>query len=174
MSFELIGPGDPDPLDPSDGWGDVPVADRPLWSRYMVDHLPWFPGVTVMNLVVPGVMNGGTRAPRIWKDAARGLHAQGFTPLQYYLLATLLRQALAAGELDERIHAPLFEQWFDERRSSTSGAVRRRSGSRHRPGSRGSTASRTLSRQGGRSTMCCTATTSRRSAACRSRDVRRD
>lgn len=119
MSFELIGPGDPDPLDPSDGWGDIPVADRPLWSRYMVDHLPWFPGVTIMNLMVPGVMKGGTRAPRIWKDAARGLHAQGFTPLQYYLLATLLRQALAAGELDERIHAPLFEQWFDERRSST-------------------------------------------------------
>lgn len=116
MSLILVGSGKSDELDPTDGWGDVPDADRPLWSRYMVDHLPWFPGVTVMNFIAPGVMNGGTRAPAVWKETARELHAVGFTPIQYYLLAELLKKARERGELDETIHAQFFTQWFTEHR----------------------------------------------------------
>lgn len=112
MSLSLIGPGEADTLDPTDGWGEVPDADRPLWSRYMVDHLPWFPGVTAMNYVAPGVTNGGTRAPKIWKDTAQGLHRAGFTPMHYYLLAELVAAAWKNGDLDEDAHAHLFEQWF--------------------------------------------------------------
>lgn len=114
MSLILVGSGKSDDLDPTDGWGDVPEADRPLWSRYMIDYLPWFPGVTVMSFIAPGVVNGGTRAPRVWKDTARELHAAGFTPIQYYLLAELLKRVRERGELDEAIHAQFFKQWFTE------------------------------------------------------------
>ncbi|MGF3054659.1 hypothetical protein ACQUSY_11980 [Microbacterium sp. YY-03] len=109
MSLIVIGREGADELHPTDGWGDVPVADRPLWSRYMVDHLPWFPGVTVMNYVAPGVMNGNTRAPQIWKETARGLHAAGFTPADYYLLSELIMSSLET--IDMNRHAPLFELW---------------------------------------------------------------
>ncbi|MBV0895154.1 hypothetical protein [Microbacterium sp. NC79] len=116
MSLIVIGGQGADELHPVEGWGDVPVADRPLWSRYMVDHLPWFPGVTVMIHVAPGVMNGNTRAPKIWKDTARGLHAVGFTPADYYLLVELITHRI--DQLDVNRHAPLFELWptNDERR----------------------------------------------------------
>ena len=109
MSLIVVGSEHNDELHPDEGWGDVPVADRPLWSRYMVDHLPWFPGVTVMIHVAPGVMNGGTRAPQIWKDAARALHAAGFTPAEYYLLAELIESSIDT--LDVNRHAQLFELW---------------------------------------------------------------
>lgn len=116
MSLTIVGPGEPDELDPTDGWGDVPDEDRPLWSRYMLDHLPWFPGITVMSFIAPGVVNGGTRAPRIWKDTARAVHAAGFTPIQYYLLAELLKEARERGDLNESAHGYLFEEWFTENR----------------------------------------------------------
>ncbi|MGY5764305.1 hypothetical protein ACXET9_03760 [Brachybacterium sp. DNPG3] len=109
MSLIMIDADGVDALHPDHGWGDVPVADRPLWSRYMVDHLPWFPGAGAMSLMAPGVMNGGTRAPQAWKDAARALHAAGFTPAEYYLLAELLRSRI--NMLDPARHALLFEQW---------------------------------------------------------------
>ncbi|MGO1266874.1 MAG: hypothetical protein ACTMIY_09615 [Microbacterium gubbeenense] len=109
MSLIVIGTEGTDELHPADGWGDVPVADRPLWSRYMVDHLPWFPGVTVMIHMAPGVMHGNTRAPQIWKDAARALDAAGFAPADYYLLAELLKSQIE--RLDVNRHAPLFELW---------------------------------------------------------------
>ncbi|MGO2932498.1 hypothetical protein [Microbacterium sp.] len=114
MSISLVGSGAgaADDLNPAEGWGEVPEADRPLWSRYMVDHCPWFPGVTVMNFIAGGVMNGGTRAPKIWKDTAADLHRAGFTPMQYYLLAELLSGARKNGDLDESAHGHLFEQWF--------------------------------------------------------------
>lgn len=107
MSLIYVDSGERDELDPNDGWGGVPEADRALWSRYMVDHLPWFPGTTIMAHMAPGVMNGNTRAPRVWKDTARALHAVGFTPHLYYLLAELLRDAA----LDVHEHAHLFELW---------------------------------------------------------------
>lgn len=116
MSLIYVANGANDHLDPSDGWGDVPQADRPLWSRYMVDHLPWFPGATIMNLMAPGVMNGGTRAPQIWKDAAQALHAIACTPLQYYVLAELLKDKYRNDELTQDEHGHLFEEWFTERR----------------------------------------------------------
>lgn len=117
MSLIVIGQDGADDLHPSEGWGDVPEADRPLWSRYMVDHCPWFPGVTVMLHLVPGVMNGGTRAPKIWKDHAQALHAAGFTPAKWYLLAELITGAKS--QLDVHRHAPLFDLWPDpERRTS--------------------------------------------------------
>lgn len=109
MSLIVIGSDGADNLHPSDGWGDIPVEDRPLWSRYMVDHAPWFPGVTAMIHIAPGVMNGNTRAPQIWKDTARALRAVGFTPAEYYLLAELIKSRL--GALDVHRHAALFELW---------------------------------------------------------------
>lgn len=115
MSLIYVETGAHDDLDPDDGWGDVPEADRPLWSRYMVDYMPWFPGAVIMNYVAPGVMNGGTRAPQIWKDTAHALHAVGFTPADYYLLATLVRGRFRT-TLDVRRHAHLFELWPDEER----------------------------------------------------------
>lgn len=117
MSLIYVDSGNRDNLDPADGWGDVPEADRPLWSRYMVDHMPWFPGAVIMNYIAPGVMNGGTRAPQIWKDTARALHAVGFTPVDYYLLATLVTvRGRFRDELDVQRHAHLFELWPDEKR----------------------------------------------------------
>ena len=101
--------GSIDELNSEDGWGDVPVTDRPLWSRYMVDHLPWFPGVIVMVHLAPGVMNGGTRAPQVWKDTARSLHAAGFAPADYYLLAELIKDRIDV--LDVHRHAALFDLW---------------------------------------------------------------
>lgn len=109
MSNFIDGEPEVDGMTPSEGWGDVPVADRALWSRYMMDHLPWFPGALVMAHIAPGVMNGNTRAPQVWKDTARALHAVGFTPADYYLLAELLKGRLDA--LDLHRHAVLFEQW---------------------------------------------------------------
>ncbi|MTE23213.1 hypothetical protein [Microbacterium sp. ZXX196] len=109
MSLIVVESGAADELHPADGWGDVPAADRPLWSRYLADHLPWFPGVSAMARLVPGVTNGGTRAPQLWKDTARSLHAAGFTPADYYLLAELLGSRIDA--LDVTRHAPLFELW---------------------------------------------------------------
>ena len=109
MSVIVVGSGETDGLHPVDGWGDVPFFDRPLWSRYMVDHLPWFPGVTVMVMIAPGVMNGNTRAPKVWKETAQALHAAGFFPVDYYLLAELIKSRLEL--LDESRHASLFEQW---------------------------------------------------------------
>lgn len=109
MSLINVESGEADGLHPVDGWGDVPVADRALWSGYMVDHLPWFPGVIVMCHMAPGVMNGNTRAPRVWKDTARALHAVGFTPADYYLLSELLKSSI--DELDVSRHARLFELW---------------------------------------------------------------
>ncbi len=112
MSLEIISDSGSDDLDPTGGWGDVPKADRPLWSRYMVDHLPWFPGVTVMCFMAPGVMNGNTRAPEIWKQTAQDLHAAGFTPLSYYLLAELLKSKHHGSILDQTTHGHLFDTWF--------------------------------------------------------------
>ena len=109
MSLFFSGSQGADKLHPVDGWGEVPVTDRKLWSRYMVDHLPWFPGVTVMVHIAPGVMGGNTRAPQIWKDAARALHAVGFTPADYYLLAELIKSRIET--LDVNRHAQLFEVW---------------------------------------------------------------
>lgn len=60
-------------------------------------------------------MNGGTRAPQIWKDTARALHAAGFTPAEYYLLATLVHGRFRT-TLDVHRHAHLFELWPDEKR----------------------------------------------------------
>lgn len=116
MSIHLVGPGDggADDLDPTDGWGDVPEADRPLWSRYMLDHCPWFPGPTIMTLIAGGVVDGGTRAPQAWKEAAAELHSAGFTPIHYFLLAELLSGARKQGDLDEASHGHFFKQWFKE------------------------------------------------------------
>lgn len=119
MSQFLVSGNATDDLDPSTGWGEVPLKDRPLWSRYMVDHLPWFPGVTLMARMAPGVMNGGTRAPRVWKQTAEELHKAGFTPADYYLLAELLMSADVQAELDEAEHGHLFHRWFDARRKFT-------------------------------------------------------
>ncbi|WP_156761053.1 hypothetical protein [Microbacterium karelineae] len=116
MSLINVDSGDRDDLDPHDGWGDVPEADRPLWSRYMIDHLPWFPGAVIMAHLAPGLLNGNTHAPKTWKDTARALHAAGFTPAQYYLLAELLKSEFTRGTLDIRAHAHLFELWPHERR----------------------------------------------------------
>ncbi|GAA1193740.1 MULTISPECIES: hypothetical protein [Brevibacterium] len=99
---------------PSDGWGAVPEDDRPLWSRYMLDYCPWFPGATVMTLIADGIVNGGTRAPQVWKETAQELHGAGFTPLRYFLLAELLSGARKKGELDEEAHGHLFKQWYQE------------------------------------------------------------
>ena len=114
MLIFVSGPheGTRDNLHPVEGWGDVPETDRPLWSRYMVDHCPWFPGVGLMNFVAAGVVNGGTRAPKIWKDAAIALHRAGFTPMHYYVLAQLLRDERTRGRLNEDAHGHLFEEWF--------------------------------------------------------------
>lgn len=95
--------------DPHDGWGDVPVADRPRWTRTFIDHLPWFPGVAMFALCPPGVTDGRASAPPIWKDAAKALHAAGFAPADYYLLAELLASRLDL--LDADRHSGLFELW---------------------------------------------------------------
>lgn len=109
MSLTLITPSGSDFLHPVEGWGDVPEADRPLWSRYMVEYLPWFPGITSMRYMAGGVMNGNTRAPKLWKETAQELHAAGFTPADYYLLSALLE--LESDLLDEERHAKLFIEW---------------------------------------------------------------
>lgn len=109
MSLIIVETGETDGLHASDGWGDVPVEDRGLWSQYMLDHLPWFPGTFIMTQIYQGVTNGNTRAPQIWKDTARGLHAVGFTPADYYLLAEMLKHRLDWLEVTH--HAVLFEAW---------------------------------------------------------------
>ena len=53
-----------------------------------------------------------------WKDAAAELHGVGFTPIQYYLLAELLKAALGRGELNESTHGHLFKTWFNGRFSA--------------------------------------------------------
>ena len=98
----------------SDGWGGVPEADRPLWSRYMLDHCPWFPGATIMTFIADGIINGGTRAPQVWKETAQELHGAGFTPLRYFLLAELLSGARKKGELVQEAQGHLFKQWYQE------------------------------------------------------------
>lgn len=100
-----------DDLSPTDWWGDVPDADRSMWSRYMLDYCPWFPGVTMMGLVAPGVLNGGTRAPRRWKQLAQRLVAVGFTPTDYYLLCQDLAIRLARDQITEERHGRLFDRW---------------------------------------------------------------
>ncbi len=115
MHFELITPNGSDDLDQIIGWGDVPIEDRPLWSRYMVDHSPWFPGTTAMAHIAPGVINGGTRAPKVWKQTAQELHQAGFTPANYYLLAELLTSPRFQAELNEAEHSHLFKSWFGVR-----------------------------------------------------------
>lgn len=98
----------------SDGWGVVPENDRPLWSRYMLDYCPWFPGATIMTLISDGIINGGTRAPQVWKETAQELHSAGFTPIRYFLLAELLSGARKKGELDQEAHGHLFKQWYQD------------------------------------------------------------
>lgn len=117
MSQFLVSPDSADGLDPSDGWGEVPVEDRPLWSRYMVDHLPWFPGIAIMGLIAPGVANDHTRAPRVWRQTAQELHKAGFTPATYYLLAELLKSARFRDEIDETEHGHLFSSWFHQNKT---------------------------------------------------------
>lgn len=102
---------DPDDLSPTNGWGDVPESDRPRWSRYMVDYAPWFPGVTMMLSIAPGVLRGGTMVPRQWKDLARRLHDIGFTPTDYYLLCQDLELRLERQELTEAEHGRFFDRW---------------------------------------------------------------
>ncbi len=76
--------------DPSAGWGDVHKADRPLWSRYMIDYCPSFPRGMLMSSIDNSVKDITTRIPQVWKQTAAELHSAGFTPLHYYLLAELL------------------------------------------------------------------------------------
>lgn len=106
-----VADGSADDLSPTEGWGDVPPADRPLWSRYMLDYCPWFPGVTTMIFVAPGVLSGGTRAPRPWKDLAQKFHVAGFTPVDYYLLCQDLDLRLERGSLSEEAHGRFFATW---------------------------------------------------------------
>ncbi len=108
------GTGTSDNVDPTDGWGEVPEADRPLWSRYMLDHCPAFPGATIMNFIAGSVVKGGTRVPQSWKDTAEELHNAGFSPIQYFLLAELLTGARKQGELQATLHGHLFKQWFGD------------------------------------------------------------
>lgn len=108
------GTGTSDNVDPTDGWGEVPEADRPLWSRYMLDHCPAFPGATIMTFIAGSVVKGGTRVPQSWKDTAAELHTVGFSPIQYFLLAELLTSARKQGELQETLHGHLFKEWFGD------------------------------------------------------------
>jgi len=100
-----------DHLSLTEGWGDIPEQDRPLWSRYMLDYAPWFPGVAMMTFVAPGLLNGGASAPRQWKALAIRLHAVGFTPTDYYLLCQDLGLRLARQQLTEAEHGRFFEKW---------------------------------------------------------------
>lgn len=68
-----------------------------------------------MTLIARGVVYGGDRISQYWKDVAADLHDAGFTPIQYYLLANLLKDELERGKLDEAEHGYLFERWFGER-----------------------------------------------------------
>ncbi|MGI6879724.1 hypothetical protein [Microbacterium sp. gxy059] len=105
-------PGDvPEQPDPDASWGDVPEADRPLWSRYLLDHLPRRNGPLILSYIARGIVGGGTNAPDSWRQAARDLHAVGFTPLEYYLLCEILRSTRLRRELHPRDHAHLFELW---------------------------------------------------------------
>ncbi len=96
------------------GWGEVPKADRAVWSRYLVDFCPWFPGASLMTLIARGVIRGNDSIPQPWKDAAAELAGAGFTPLQYYLLAQLLSQKRRRGELNEADHGHLFKKWYED------------------------------------------------------------
>ena len=62
-----------------------------------------------MLWMAPGVMHGRTRAPRVWKADARAVHAAGFTPADYYLLAELITGSIE--KLDAERHERLFTQW---------------------------------------------------------------
>lgn len=106
------GNGAADEFDPTDGWGEVPEADRPLWARYMLDYCPQFLGPTIMTLIARGVVFGGTKIPEDWKETAAELHNAGFTPLHYYLLASLLSDKRRREELDEATHGYLFKKWY--------------------------------------------------------------
>ena len=109
-----VADGGVEDFETTDGWGEVPEVDRPVWSRYMLDHCPWFPGATIVSFIASGVVNGGSRVPEVWKETAAELHSGGFTPLQYYLLAQLLSDKRRRNELDEATHGHLFKQWYKE------------------------------------------------------------
>ena len=80
-----VADGGVEDFETTDGWGEVPEVDRPVWSRYMLDHCPWFPGATIMSFIASGVVNGGSHVPEVWRETAAELHSAGFTPIQYYL-----------------------------------------------------------------------------------------
>lgn len=105
------GTGTSNNVDPGDGWGEVPEADRPLWSSYMLDHRPSLPAATIMAFIANSVVKGGTGVPQTWKDTAAELHNAGFSPIQYFLLAELLSDARKQGELQVDVHGHLFKQW---------------------------------------------------------------
>jgi len=107
----LVGADGVDDLSPRDGWGDVPESERAAWARYMLDFTPWFPGITMMTYVAPGIVGGGTAAPRAWKQLAARLHAAGFTPTDYYLLCQDLALRLEQGRLTEAAHGRFFDTW---------------------------------------------------------------
>ncbi len=111
MTF-LISASGSDDLNPSAGWGDVPEADRARWSRYMLDYTPWFPGITMMgSFVAPGILAGGSGAPKQWKEHARDLHELGYTPTDYYLFSQQLELRLVTGRLLEMEHRRYFAKW---------------------------------------------------------------
>ncbi|GAB3653076.1 hypothetical protein GCM10027591_09800 [Zhihengliuella somnathii] len=106
-----------DTLSPHEGWGEIPASERPLWTRYLTTHLPWFPGRTGMALTVQHLAaTDGLGAPALWKRHARDLHAAGFNPLQFYVLAQVVREALERGRLDPARHGHLFEHWPESSR----------------------------------------------------------
>ena len=115
MQFQRVTPHVTDALDATIGWGDVPIEDRPLWSHYMIDHKPWFPGSNAMAHMAPARRKNGHRAPKDWKQTAQELHQAGFTPANYYLLAELLTSPRFQAELNEAEHSHLFKSWFGVR-----------------------------------------------------------
>lgn len=100
-------------LSPREGWGDVPVADRPTWTRYMLDYPPLFPGAFIMAMLAPGMLDGGTSALQPWKDLAQRLHAVGFTPTDYYLLCQDLALRIEEGAVTREEHDRFFDRWGD-------------------------------------------------------------
>lgn len=92
----------------------MPEADRPLWSRYMIDYCPSFPGGMLMSAIDNSVKDITTRIPQVWKQTAAELHSAGFTPLRYYLLAELLADLRERNKLNQAAHGRLFRQWFKD------------------------------------------------------------
>ncbi|WES64617.1 hypothetical protein P0L94_00775 [Microbacter sp. GSS18] len=89
-------------------WGDVPEAERTIWMRYFIDYPPAFPGAFAMNMMARAALAGRTDVSPRWSRFGAAMHANGFGPLEYYVLMQTISALRRRERLDEAVHPDLF------------------------------------------------------------------